>query len=65
MNRTLLRLLGSVPTLFGVILVTFLLTRVLPGDPAVFFAGNPSMGAPTSRSCAIRSASTSRCPSSS
>ncbi|HTV36849.1 MAG TPA: ABC transporter permease [Xanthobacteraceae bacterium] len=28
-----------VPTLIGVIVVTFLLTRVLPGDPAVYFAG--------------------------
>ncbi len=28
-----------VPTLIGVIVVTFFLTRVLPGDPAVYFAG--------------------------
>ena len=28
-----------VPTLIGVVIVTFLLTRVLPGDPAVYFAG--------------------------
>jgi ABC-type dipeptide/oligopeptide/nickel transport system permease component len=27
------------PTLVGVVFVTFLLTRVLPGDPAVYFAG--------------------------
>ena len=33
------RLLTVVPTLIGVIVVTFLLTRVLPGDPAVYFAG--------------------------
>lgn len=45
MKRVLWRLLGAIPTLFGVILATFLLTRVLPGDPAVFFAGNPSMDA--------------------
>lgn len=43
--RIVLRLLGAVPTLFGVVLSTFLLTRVLPGDPAVFFASNPSMNA--------------------
>src|SRR5690606_23750822 len=43
--RILWRLLGSIPTLFGVVLATFLLTRVLPGDPAVFFASNPSMTA--------------------
>jgi ABC-type dipeptide/oligopeptide/nickel transport system permease component len=33
------RLATVVPTLIGVIIVTFLLTRVLPGDPAVYFAG--------------------------
>lgn len=33
------RLLEALPTLFGIILVTFVLTRSLPGDPAVFFAG--------------------------
>lgn len=43
MTRIGLRLLSAIPTLFGVVLVTFLLTRVLPGDPAVFFASNPSM----------------------
>ena len=29
----------AIPVLFGVVLVTFLLTRALPGDPAVYFAG--------------------------
>ncbi len=33
------RLVTVIPTLVGVIVVTFLLTRVLPGDPAVYFAG--------------------------
>ena len=33
------RLATVIPTLIGVIAVTFLLTRVLPGDPAVYFAG--------------------------
>jgi ABC-type dipeptide/oligopeptide/nickel transport system permease component len=33
------RLLAAVPSLIGVVIVTFLLTRVLPGDPAVYFAG--------------------------
>jgi ABC-type dipeptide/oligopeptide/nickel transport system permease component len=33
------RFLTVVPTLIGVVIVTFLLTRVLPGDPAVYFAG--------------------------
>ena len=39
MKPILLRLAGAVPTLCGVVLVTFLLTRVLPGDPASYFAG--------------------------
>jgi peptide/nickel transport system permease protein len=33
------RLATVIPTLIGVVIVTFLLTRVLPGDPAVYFAG--------------------------
>ena len=33
------RLLGTVPSVIGVIVVTFILTRALPGDPAAFFAG--------------------------
>ena len=38
------RLLASVPALLGVVVVTFVLMRVLPGDPAVFFASGPSAG---------------------
>jgi peptide/nickel transport system permease protein len=35
-----LKRLGTViPSLIGVVIVTFLLTRVLPGDPAAYFAG--------------------------
>ena len=34
------RLLLSVPTLAGIVVVTFALTRLLPGDPAAYFAGN-------------------------
>jgi ABC-type dipeptide/oligopeptide/nickel transport system permease component len=33
------RLATAIPSLIGVIIVTFLLTRVLPGDPAAYFAG--------------------------
>ncbi len=40
MLRTVLSRLGTaVPSLVGVVIVTFLLTRVLPGDPATYFAG--------------------------
>jgi len=34
------RFLSSLPALFGVLVFTFLLMRVLPGDPAVFFASD-------------------------
>jgi ABC-type dipeptide/oligopeptide/nickel transport system permease component len=33
------RLATAVPVIAGVIIATFLLTRALPGDPAVYFAG--------------------------
>jgi peptide/nickel transport system permease protein len=33
------RLVVAVPSLIGVVIVTFLLTRALPGDPAAYFAG--------------------------
>lgn len=33
------RLATALPSLIGVVIVTFLLTRVLPGDPAAYFAG--------------------------
>ena len=33
------RIAQAVPTVFGIIVVTFLMTRALPGDPAAFFAG--------------------------
>ena len=33
------RLLQALPALVGIIIITFLLTRALPGDPAVYFAG--------------------------
>ena len=33
------RIFGAIPSVIGVVMVTFLLTRALPGDPAAFFAG--------------------------
>ena len=33
------RLLDAIPSVIGVVIVTFLLTRALPGDPAAYFAG--------------------------
>lgn len=38
-GAVLLRIAQAVPVLFGVIVISFLLTRALPGDPAVQFAG--------------------------
>ncbi len=39
LTMILKRLLIAVPSLVGVVIVTFLLTRALPGDPAAYFAG--------------------------
>ncbi|EWY41650.1 peptide ABC transporter permease [Skermanella stibiiresistens SB22] len=33
------RLLATIPSLFGVVILTFLLSHALPGDPAAYFAG--------------------------
>jgi peptide/nickel transport system permease protein len=33
------RMMVALPSLVGVVIVTFLLTRALPGDPAAYFAG--------------------------
>ena len=35
----LTRLLSALPNLLGVVVITFILTRALPGDPAAYFAG--------------------------
>ena len=39
LTMVLKRLAMAIPSLIGVVIVTFLLTRALPGDPAVYFAG--------------------------
>jgi ABC-type dipeptide/oligopeptide/nickel transport system permease component len=39
MKIVIRRLLGAVPNIVGVVIVTFILTRALPGDPAAYFAG--------------------------
>jgi peptide/nickel transport system permease protein len=39
LGMVLKRLLLAIPSLMGVVIVTFLLTRALPGDPAAYFAG--------------------------
>ncbi|MFW6028389.1 MAG: ABC transporter permease [bacterium] len=38
------RLLAALPVLAGVVVFTFILMRLLPGDPAAFFAAGPSSG---------------------
>jgi len=39
LTMILKRLAMAIPSLLGVVIVTFLLTRALPGDPAAYFAG--------------------------
>ncbi len=39
LQTTLRRIAAAIPSLIGVVIVTFLLTRVLPGDTASYFAG--------------------------
>ena len=39
MRLIAMRLLAAIPTLIGVVVVAFVLTRLLPGDPAAYFAG--------------------------
>lgn len=39
LRLVLTRLLAALPNLLGVIVITFILTRALPGDPAAYFAG--------------------------
>ena len=44
-RRTGWRFASSLPALLAVVVLTFILMRVLPGDPAVFFASGPNAGA--------------------
>lgn len=44
MRLILWRLLMAIPILFGVVVVTFVLIRALPGDPAVVYASGPNAG---------------------
>jgi peptide/nickel transport system permease protein len=39
LRAVLLRCAQAIPVVFGVVVISFLLTRALPGDPAVYFAG--------------------------
>ncbi len=39
LSIVLRRLLAALPNLVGVVIITFVLTRALPGDPAAYFAG--------------------------
>ena len=38
-RATLLRIAQAIPVVIGVVVISFVLTRALPGDPAVYFAG--------------------------
>ena len=39
LKMLLSRLATAIPSIVGVVIVTFMLTRLLPGDPAAYFAG--------------------------
>lgn len=39
LRAVLMRVAQSVPVVIGVVIISFLLTRALPGDPAAYFAG--------------------------
>jgi peptide/nickel transport system permease protein len=39
LRATLMRIVQAFPVVVGVVVISFLLTRALPGDPAVYFAG--------------------------
>ncbi len=39
LRAILMRLVQAIPVVIGVVVISFLLTRALPGDPAVYFAG--------------------------
>ncbi|MEP0962015.1 MAG: ABC transporter permease [Roseobacter sp.] len=39
LRAVVLRLAQAIPVVIGVVVISFLLTRALPGDPAVYFAG--------------------------
>lgn len=39
LRAVLLRCAQAIPVVIGVVVISFLLTRALPGDPAVYFAG--------------------------
>jgi ABC-type dipeptide/oligopeptide/nickel transport system permease component len=44
LTTILKRLAIAIPSLIGVVIVTFLLTRAMPGDPAAYFAGPAATG---------------------
>ena len=39
LRAVLLRCAQAIPVVVGVVVISFVLTRALPGDPAVYFAG--------------------------
>ena len=44
LRRVFYRFVAAVPALIGVVVFTFVLMRVMPGDPAIFFAIGPTSG---------------------
>jgi len=44
LSAILVRVWSAVPVLFGVLVLTFVLVRALPGDPAILYATSPGAG---------------------
>ena len=44
LRRVFYRFVAAVPALIGVVVFTFILMRVMPGDPAIYFASGPTSG---------------------
>ncbi len=59
LGMILKRAMFAVPSLIGVVIVTFLLTRALPGDPAAYFAG-PAASQEAIEQIRVKLGSTSR-----
>jgi ABC-type dipeptide/oligopeptide/nickel transport system permease component len=58
MTLIIKRVMMAIPSIIGVVIVTFLLTRMLPGDPAAYFAGpaaTPQAVDPAIRPLCLRS----------
>src|SRR6267154_2658769 len=54
LKMLLSRLATAIPSIVGVVIVTFMLTRLLPGDPAAYFAGLAAIAIPLGVLAAVK-----------